>query len=371
MMSHRGAPTGRFTRRRFLAGSLGGPYLIPRNLRGELRTFPPERVRYPDPATEFELHRLTDPANAYYLPPTYARIFTRRGSWLLCVGDRTGSLQAYALDLKSWEIRQLTEATKLDRHSMTLTVDDRYVCYLDSSAVWVAQVSGGRARKIYDLSKESAGGSGMAAIPDGPALYVIDGQTRLMLVGLARTTASVVVTAREPIFDPRPRPRRASVLYRTGPGDLWLAHLDGTRNIPLKTAAGSTGPAIWTPDGRAILYLNYPEGGGLHALRELDPDTGEDRFLASTTQFIQFGCNSDASVFVGASKSLASPFVLLLIRAARRELTLCEHKSQMAGEVSPVFSPDSQRIFFQSDRHGKPAIYSMVVDKLVERTDSE
>jgi len=34
-----------------------------------------------------------------------------------------------------------------------------------------------------------------------------------------------------------------------------------------------------------------------------------------------------------------------------------------------MFSPDAQRIYFQSDRHGKPAIYSLHVERLVERID--
>jgi oligogalacturonide lyase len=37
--------------------------------------------------------------------------------------------------------------------------------------------------------------------------------------------------------------------------------------------------------------------------------------------------------------------------------------------VSPVFSPDSQSIFFASDRHGKSAIYRVHVEKFVEETD--
>jgi oligogalacturonide lyase len=38
--------------------------------------------------------------------------------------------------------------------------------------------------------------------------------------------------------------------------------------------------------------------------------------------------------------------------------------------VSPVFSPNSPRVFFMSDQHGKPAIYTMAVDKLVEETSA-
>jgi oligogalacturonide lyase len=37
--------------------------------------------------------------------------------------------------------------------------------------------------------------------------------------------------------------------------------------------------------------------------------------------------------------------------------------------VAPIFSPNSQRIFFQSDRDGKMAIYAMTVDRLVEATE--
>jgi oligogalacturonide lyase len=38
--------------------------------------------------------------------------------------------------------------------------------------------------------------------------------------------------------------------------------------------------------------------------------------------------------------------------------------------VTPMFTPSSQRIFFTSDRDGKPAIYTMSVEKLVESTDA-
>jgi oligogalacturonide lyase len=85
---------------------------------------------------------------------------------------------------------------------------------------------------------------------------------------------------------------------------------------------------------------------------------------------VSFGANADSSVFVGASGSKASPYLLLLVRSVRRELTLCEHRASDPRLVSPQFSPNSQRVFFQSDRHGKMAIYSMRVEKLVEETES-
>jgi oligogalacturonide lyase len=80
--------------------------------------------------------------------------------------------------------------------------------------------------------------------------------------------------------------------------------------------------------------------------------------------------NRDASVFVGSSRN-TSPTVLLFLRTGHSERTMCEHKASNAEAVAPLFSPDSQRIYFQSDRHGKPAIYSMHVEKLVEKTEVE
>jgi oligogalacturonide lyase len=60
-----------------------------------------------------------------------------------------------------------------------------------------------------------------------------------------------------------------------------------------------------------------------------------------------------------------------MLRAGGRELIICEHRSSDPARVTPVFSPNSRRVFFGSDRHGKPAIYSMDVGELVEATERE
>jgi oligogalacturonide lyase len=117
------------------------------------------------------------------------------------------------------------------------------------------------------------------------------------------------------------------------------------------------------------LYLQYPEDRRkLYSLREWNPDTNTDEQVADTSQFMDFDTNRDASVFVGASGNRVSPHILLLLRATRREFTLCEHRASDPAQVAPIFSPDSQRVYFQSDRHGRWAIYSIPVEKFVERT---
>jgi oligogalacturonide lyase len=218
-------------------------------------------------------------------------------------------------------------------------------------------------------------GRGFSVSEDGLYAALVEqkpGLSRLRLITLHTGNSQTVVETADPISDPLPRPRRAGLLYRRGVDELWLVNFDGGQNRKLRLAAGGIGPAVWSADGRTVLYLNFPaDPKQLNNLREATPDSNEDHLIAATSQFINFARNGDSSVLVGASGSKASPYVLLLVRAAKRELTLCEHKASDPRIVAPVFAPNSQRIFFQSDKDGKIAIYCMVVEKLVEETEVE
>jgi oligogalacturonide lyase len=350
------------TRRRF-AGLLAIPLLAQKG-----RAFPSEITRYSDPSTEFDVYRLTSPTISSALPAPYQKAVARRGGFLLYSSDRSGSWQAFRLDLKSGESRQFTEVEALDGQSLTLLPGERTCCYFDGP---VLREGLGGDRTLYRIPDGWERTSGFAVTDDGTHAVFVEkqnGKSRLRRVSLARTPApeTVIETGGE-IDTPLPRPKRAQILYRKA-GELWLVNFDGQQNRRLKT--DSAGPVMWTPSGRTFVYLHIPEDKTqLNILRETTPDENSDRLLAKTSQFASFGENGDASVFVGASRSKASPNVLLLLRVARREFTLCEHKSSDPASVSPIFSPDSQSVFFQSDRDGKPAIYRIRVEKLVEETN--
>ncbi len=186
--------------------------------------------------------------------------------------------------------------------------------------------------------------------------------------------APLTPSSKRPSSSATPRLAPTALKCSTATTDraLWLVNTDGRQNRPLKTAEGRIGPADWSPDGKTVLYLSFPgDPTQLNSIREITPDTNTDRLVAKTSQFVHFGFNRDTSVFVGASRNAASPTILLLLRVTRREFTMCEHKASDPAAAAPRFAPDSQRVYFQSDRHGKPAIYSMHVDKLVERTQVE
>jgi oligogalacturonide lyase len=360
----------RFSRRSFVIAGLAGMRLAAQGLKGT--TFPSDWRRYSDPTTEMEVYRLTDPAYSSTMPAYYNRAIAQSSGWMLFCCDRGGSLQAFHMDLKSGETRQLTEAEELDGGSLALLPDNRSFCYFAGRSLHIANLATARERKLYEVPEGWDRGMGMSVGPDGTHATFAERRgagSRLRMVALSKGEARTVVEAPVEMGDPIARFRRAQILYRQADEALWLVDSDGKQNRRLKLAAGRVGPANWAPDGKTVLYLNIPDDRTqLNAIREYEPDTASDKLVAKTSQFVHFGFNRDTSVFVGASRNAASPTVLILLRVTRRELTLCEHKASHPEAVAPVFAPDSQRIYFQSDRDGKPAIYCVHAEKLVEKT---
>lgn len=338
------------------------------------RTLPAAAFRYADPSTEFPVFRVTDPAHTAILPAAYNRPVSKH-NFFLYASDQTGRFEAFRMEMKGGQSRQLTDAENLRPHTLAMLAEDRGFLYADGERVLLSTLSSLHTREIYRIAPGFECG-GVSIADDGLYALVVEkkaGLSRLQLVHMIKGTPAKLIECEEEIEDPIARPRRASILYRRrseAGAAVWLANYDGSRDYKLKLADGETGPALWAPDGRTVLYLNYPaDKSKLHNLREFTPDSNDDKMISKTTQFVGFGINADASVFVGASGSKASPHVLLLVRSVQRELTLAEHKASDPRMVSPVFSPNSQRVYFASDRDGKPAIYTMSVDRLVEQTE--
>lgn len=327
----------------------------------------PEWQRYPDPATEFEIVRLTDPSFASGLTAPHLKQFQRRSDSLLYWSEREGARQAYLLDLRVGDSKQVTDVAQLDPATLSLTSDERSAVYFDSAALCETSLAGNLAtRQIYKCSGARAG---MTVASDGSILFA-EGD-RIVRVSRQKSSYSSTSPVRDTVAIDLvlARPRHPQFAYRAS-GAVFLCDLDGSNRRKLDLESGHTGEVLWTPDGRTLLYLHIPDDSHeLVALREHVPEDNSDRMISRTSQFASVSANGDASVFVGASRSRASAYVLLLLRVTRRELTLCEHRSSEPSKVSPIFSPDSQTVFFVSDRHGKSALYRVHVERFVEETN--
>ena len=360
-----------YSRRAFLASLAVAARAGEPTARG--RILPSVAVRYADPATEFPVLRLTDPQFSSSLPAIGNRGVTARQ--LLYASDLDGKWQAYRMDLKSKESRQLTDAGNLDASSIALLANERGFWHFDGPNLVETSFPVLKPRVVYKVPEGFDKLPGAHYSDDGKYAAFVERSAsgyRLRLLH-TQSAAATLIESSEELSDPLLRPRDTSLVYRSR-GELWSIRFNGKENRRLPLAEGETLQAQWTADGHAIEYLSRPsDPHKLTALREWAPGTatgrGEDTKIADTSQFVRFHANADASVYVGASGSKASPYLLLLIRAARRELAMAEHRASDPAMVSPLFAPNSQFVVFLSDRHGKPAIYWIAVDKLVSETD--
>jgi oligogalacturonide lyase len=333
---------------------------------------PSRQRRVKDPATEFELLRLTDPtvSNAV-LPPSHIRsLFSRNNSLIYC-SDESGSYQVYRMDLKSGQSRPLSSARELEA-TLVAPLDERSVAYVASGVLEVT--SGDRPRQLHRLEPGWVA-AGLSVTADGRQVLLAqnkEGQGRLSLIDTGKTAqARLLVESPEAIEFAAARPRRSAAVYLKG-GQLWLVDTVGSGHRRLRAAPGVSMAARWSNDGRHIFYLSQPSAAGrLTELRQHTPDTNEDKLVAATSQYVGFTANADSSVFVGVSGSKASPYVLLLTRVGKREMTLVEHRVAQASRVNLQISSNSQWLYFHSDREGKFAIYGMRMSAFLEDTEED
>ncbi len=98
--------------------------------------------KYADPTTDLDVYRLTSPAHSSTLPAYYNRAITHNNASLIFCCDRSGSAQAHRFEVRTGETHELTEAQDLDGSSLTLTPDNRWLCYFAGRQLFLNAMSG-------------------------------------------------------------------------------------------------------------------------------------------------------------------------------------------------------------------------------------
>jgi len=326
-----------------------------------------EFYRFADPTTETLVVRLTTPSYASILPAPDRRFVLLKPRLLFCSSDRAGGrLAPFEIDLRTGAMRQIAETTALDAASLSLDGQGKALYFLD----------GGRLKQVPINTKREARLAEPETLAEDVTAYGIGASRaeffairRGQLQRLGQNDASTLAEGAEgPCLV---RPGGAGCLFgrrsTAGEPEFWYVSAN-TR--PVLLAAGPIRNPYWSVDGHSLLFLRDVPVNSVFVsqLREISPEERVERCVAATSQFASFAPNGNDSVFVGASRSKAQPNIVLMLRSPQREMTLCEHRTSRPAEAHPNFSPDSRRVYFQSDREGKPAIYSVNVEQLVEPT---
>ncbi len=320
-----------------------------------------EFVRFIDPTTEALVTRLTNPASASLLPAPSNRFISAKRRFLIFSSDRTGILSPFQVDLRTGRLRQLAQTEKLDARSLCMDEKERFLYFIDQSTLKEVSLATLKTRTLTE---------GVSAFTFEASGFVVNKGGRLeRLGGEALTIAEDAGSNCGPLL----RPGGNGCFFvrdgLTGEREFWYVPFGRGGSTPVLLTKGNVSNPIWLPDGRALLFLREIEGNvPLSEVHEVIPETQMEQRVAPTSQFAAFAPNANGSVFVGASRSKAQPNVILLLPSVKRELTLCEHGASHPAAVSPVFSPDSRRVYFESDHQGKSALYSVNTEKLVEPT---
>ena len=352
------------TRRTLLGLIPGGLFASTAKRRSKSKPLPANRgefVRFADPTTENAVVRLTAPTHASFLPAEQNRFVSSREAFLVFSSDRGGECAPFRVNLRTGALTQLAETKGLSSRAIALDSKERHVYILHDGALEEVDLNHLHTRRLVEgIADFHVGG------PDNE--IVVRRQNRLERLN-GRTSERLVdnVSSRGVV-----RPTgEGCALCRYGSGDeheFWYAPFGGGK--PVLLARGAISCPYWRPDGRTLLFLRqvqYPQFVASE-LREVALDGGAEVLVSPTSQYAAFAPNADGSMFVGASRSKAQPDIVLLVRNVQREMVLCEHRAKRAESVSPAFSPNSQRVYFQSDHEGQFAIYSINVELLVERT---
>lgn len=337
--------------------------LLPGALAAARKRRPPARrgefVPFVDPVTEAWVLRLTALSSASVLPAPQNRFISSRRHFLVFSSDRTGAMSPFHLDLRNGIIRRLAETRHLATHSLCLDPRERFVYYIDGGVLQETAIATRKTRAIAE--DVTAFG-----VPCSGSDFAILRHGRLFRLQSSQPLAEDVATG--PFLNANGNACFFGRESKDG-HEFWFVPL-AVPAKPKLLARGRIWNPFWSPDGKSVLFLRDIETktAVLSEIHQVHVATGVEQKVDPTSEYAAFAPNADATVFVGASRSLAQPDIILLLRSVAREMTLCEHGASHPASVTPVFSPNSKAVFFQSDREGKPALYAINVEKFVDAT---
>ncbi len=185
-----------------------------------------------------------------------------------------------------------------------------------------------------------AGQGPLATLPPAPAVTPTPG----VMVTVAATPAATPTPSPTATLQPPPAgpPAIAYVSDRTGSPQIFLAAIDGSRDVQLTTVGRNEHP-FWAGDGGLIFFTS--DRGGQTALWSMRPDGSEQTQLYAAPGAVSYSISPDGQ-HVAYARPGADGYDLFLDGA--------EWITAPGDQTRYVWAPDSRRIAFEND--GDPRV---------------
>lgn len=388
-----------------------------------------EFCSYVDETTGARVERLTDPGTTCHHMYFYAHMTTRDGSKLLYAPELNGERQVFCMDLATGDAVQLTEGPNVDDWGAEFTHDERHVLYHQGSSIYRLALDTLERECVYTTPVGWQGRDiGVSRDADALALVEIEQDTmpaainapnwdffaqnclakprcRLVYVDLATGESRTVIERRCWLGHAQIRPHDPDTILfcHEGPYDLidarmWLVQRDGTRERCCREQPTDLilTHEFWEPDGSHVAYVyREMDGSGVEEIREIDPETLEERTITSCRTYAHCICDHEGRFFVGDAQGDTTPIHLqneaeierhresgevlddnlyLIDLAAQREIRLAYHGTSWSprwgttqdAHPHPCFTEDDRYVLFVTDRFGHPAIHRIDVREFLQ-----
>ncbi len=358
-------------------------------------TFSAEKTEFADEETGHRVIQLTSsPSHDHHFYFTTTS-FHPDGEHLFFSSARTGKFNIFSMDLKSGQMRQITECEKLSSLAPCLDSRGREVYYWDGPNLKASDIETLEERHLYTVPQGFRGG--LLSIPDDGSRLVfaampvleLKTQTEKIYSGMQemfercdRTDIVVVPTDGSPSWvayqencwvshvNVCPKDPDLILYCHEGSGTMvrqrmWLVRSDGSQRRPLRPQEpeNALGHEYWHKDGETIGYHGSLKEGRTDPIFGLIKKDGSDcreYHTERATGHSQSSPDGKMHICDGAG---------LICRiepgdGTARLIPLARHSTSgkiQIGHAHPIFSPDGKFVLFTSDKAGVCNVYMVEV----------